>query len=125
MSADDYYDPHAYHSPAPVMGREHQSISKPKKSNKNKNIEWTTRQGEIIRVADMEDSHLGNTICYLHRKLETHAKAAEFMVERGFTVPPCIINKRPVTEWLDIFGKEAVRRANKEMEKAKRVLGAL
>lgn len=91
-------------------------------TTKSKNIEWVTGDGEIVRVRDMEDSHLSNTINYIYRKLEAHGKATKFMEERGFCVPPFVINKRSGLEWLDILGKEANRRRNKEIENANKVL---
>lgn len=96
---------------------------RPKKSGKNKDIEWMTGDGEIIRVADMEDSHLGNTIRYICRKIEGHDKACARMAAHGWPVPAYVINRRPGTEWLDILGKEAARRQTKEIAKAEQVLG--
>ena len=91
-------------------------------ATKAKHIGWVTGAGEIIRVRDMEDSHLANTINYIYRKLESHSKAVEFMAERGFCVPEFSINKRSGLEWLDILGKESTRRRNKELAKAAKVL---
>lgn len=101
-----------------------QNKDKNKDTKKNKEIEWVTGQGEVIRVADMEDSHLGNTIRYIVRKMDEHEFAIDVMRERGFTVPPYVINKRPGTEWLEILGKEANRRKKKEIEKAQKVLSS-
>jgi hypothetical protein len=77
---------------------------------KKKVLVWTTGQGEVIRVADMEDSHLQNTINYLTRKSfewgHAKAKALEVDVDLG----EMIVNKMSVDEWLQIFYSEVKRR---------------
>ena len=93
------------------------------KSVKNKEIEWFTGAGEIVLVGEMEDDHLANTISYIVRRREEYDRAAAKMAERGWPMPPFIINKRSGEEWLDILGKEANRRRSKEVEKAKLILG--
>ena len=93
-----------------------------KAGKKNKDIEWVTSQGEVIRVGDMEDSHLGNVVRYIVRKMDEHELAVDMMHERGFVVPPYVINKRSGDEWLEIFGKEANRRKKKEIKKARQIL---
>ena len=93
-----------------------------KAEKKNKDIEWVTGQGEIIKIADMEDSHISNTIAYIVRRMKYHQEAADMLHAMGLIKPPYIINRRPGTEWLNIFGKEASRRTNKGIKKAKNTL---
>ena len=124
MAAEDYFDdPYDWATAEDHNARAFlRSPAKPKRKGKNKDVEWITGSGEVIRIADMEDSHLGNTIRYIARKLDEHSKATQLMATRGFVVPPYVINKRSGDEWLDVLGKEANRRKAKEISKAKQIL---
>ena len=92
-------------------------------SNKNRNIEWTTGQGEILRLADMEDSHLLNTIVYIRRRAAEFAEVEQIAHSRNLAVPQPLINKRPFDYWIDAMLKELNRREQKKIADAKKLLG--
>lgn len=79
------------------------------------NISWRTNEGKKIRVKDMTEDHVRNTIKYLQRR--EPLKDVEIMVGWGgdlddfdfdFALPT--INDRELIEWIDIFQAELKRR---------------
>lgn len=94
-----------------------------KRSEKNRDIEWTTGQGEVLRLEQMEDSHLLNTVAYINRKLDEYNKVAAMAHARNQTVPQYMINKASGTFWIDAMLKELNRREQKKIADAKKVLG--
>jgi hypothetical protein len=38
---------------------------------------WTTRDGQRLRIRDMTDSHLGNTIRFMHRKIAAGERVSD------------------------------------------------
>lgn len=75
------------------------------------NQEWKTRDGQVIPIADMEDSHLINSMLYLHRRRDEgsdHKKAwswqrivtlAEEMQRRRLLPDP--LSESDLMRWLD------------------------
>lgn len=83
---------------------------------KNKDIEWVTGQGEVLKLKEMEDSHLLNTIAYVTRKIDSHGITTMLAAERGFTLPALVVNRQPAQFWIDAMLKELNRR---EVKRAK------
>lgn len=71
---------------------------------------WTTRDGEIIPINEMKDSHLQNTINYLTRKSFEWEFSRELAAKKGVDLGEMIVNKRTVTEWLNILIDEVSNR---------------
>lgn len=70
-----------------------------KQSHKSlrRSLEWTTASGNDIRIKDMDDSHLINTVLYLSKKRDE----LEF-----YNLPMIDINEKPIDVWIDILSNE-------------------
>lgn len=77
---------------------------------KQKEIVWTTGHGEVLTLAEMEDSHVQNTINYLTRKSFEWEHAKAKAAEQGVDLGDLIVNKRVVGDWLTTFYTEVQRR---------------
>lgn len=92
--------------------------------NRNRDIRWTTGQGEGIRLEDMEDSHLLNTVAYINRRVEEYNKMVELASRRGYAVPAFTINKQTADYWTNAMLKELNRRQGKKLDAARDTLAA-
>lgn len=121
MAAEDYIDPCDFSYEQHILrtlGRATPNV----KAKRNLDIEWVTGQGEIMRLEQMEDSHLLNTVAYIRRRTEEHAKTVELAESLHFKVPQFVINKQPADFWIGAMLKELNRRQVKKIADAKQVL---
>lgn len=77
---------------------------------RNRDHVWTS-SGRSIRLEDMEDSHLINLICWLHRQRVT-------IEDLGLDLPRKCIQGATYNEWLERTRKELHRRRSKEVREA-------
>ena len=77
---------------------------------KNKDYVWTSG-GRAIRLEDMEDSHLINLICWLHRQQTTVEELHLELTHKGVQGATFLI-------WLERTRKELARRRSKEVREA-------
>jgi hypothetical protein len=119
MAAEDYLDPWDFPSHTFSVNLRPKAKTKAKR---NRDIEWTTGTGEIKRLEEMEDSHLLNTIAYINRRVEAHAKVEQLAHARGMAVPDFTINKESADFWTDAMFKELDRRQRKLLKAAKQTI---
>lgn len=89
---------------------------------RKRDIEWTTGKGEIMRIADMEESHLLNTVAYINRRVEEYKKVKQMAITVGLMIPEQIINKKPCSFWVTAMLWELHRRETKKIRKAQKIL---
>jgi len=73
-----------------------QILSKMMILNKIINLEWKIKDGKKIKVKDMTDKHIQNTVCYLLDKRKERKKKGEEVTK--------------IERWLKVFGVELRRR---------------
>lgn len=91
-------------------------------AKRNRDIEWITGQGEILRLEDMKDSHLLNTVAYIQRRVAEYQTVADVAHKRNMHVPPFAINKKPADFWIDAMLKELNRRQMKAVKEAQQLI---
>lgn len=94
MAAEDYIDEWMF--PERVFKQvERTHMPRPNTSPKrNRDIEWVTGQGEVLRLEDMKDSHLLNTVAYIQRRVAEYQTVADVAHKRNMRVPPFAINNK-------------------------------
>lgn len=76
-----------------------------------KPITWTTGDGAVLELHEMEDKHLQNTLSYITRRAQEWEQVKKLALERtGVDAGEYIINGRYGHVWFDLFVKEVKRR---------------
>lgn len=83
-------------------------------ARKNRDTIWFQRDGTPIKLADMGDGHLLNTIALLGRKAEAWQKTYALAKSMELRIPEPIMYGQPLEFWSNAMLKELNRR-----EKAK------
>lgn len=69
-------------------------------------VAWKTKDGRLLRVADMDDAHLVSTIRMLERKVEAkHADACAHMSDPDDVTPEAEWMEHPVLDFMRFVAK--------------------
>lgn len=131
MAAEDYFDFDGFDEP---------DFSSPRKRPMKKNayvspqefsrvlkegssaVIWSTGSGESIKLDEMEEQHLRNTLSYIHRRMEQWNEARTLSKARGQDIGKYFVNGRTGMEWFDLMSAELRRRQLADTEQAVAVL---
>lgn len=122
MAAEDYmdfdFDDDRWLEDQPVHWRANTAqklsnllLNKRKERKASSKVVWTTGQGEQLLLADMEDSHLRNTVAYIKRKSEEWKKTRlQILNERNHDLGEYRINGASGEQWITLLLDELDRR---------------
>lgn len=79
----------------------------------NKEI-WTTKDGNVLEISEMETSHIVNCINFLKKRMdEAESEDDETLVSDHWSLPECVTvpGKRSIREKISVFKRELTRRS--------------